>query len=74
MVAFDKGIKSLPTGINQPIAMVMHPRYIIASARREKMSVDIIPIIEMPPKVNVENKSVAPIAKTDDNIPSVTPP
>ena len=70
VINFVRGEISKPIGIIFPIISAMHPRYIITSAIKEKISVVIIPRQEIPPKMNVEIASVALIAKTDAIIPS----
>ena len=65
VISLHNGAIIHPIGIIQPISIIIQPRYIIISAKKEKIMVVIGARIENPPKVAVETASVELIANTD---------
>ena len=70
-VTEHSGANNFPMGINHPIIIIIHPRYIIISIKIEKIKVENAPIKDIPPKVMHVSKYVAESAKTDDKTPIV---
>ena len=64
-ISKHSGFSSIPTGKIQPMSMSIQPKYIISSAKIEKIMVAMGASIEIPPKLNTETKIVALIANTD---------
>ena len=65
VISLQRGVISHPIGISQPTRIITHPRYMIISARKEKIIVAIGAIMEKPPNATVETASVELIANTD---------
>ena len=62
---FVSGETNHPKGISQPMSTIMHPTYIIISAKIENIRVAMGAKIENPSKVKVDTKIVELIANTD---------
>ena len=58
-------VASMPIGMIHPISMTRQPRYIAASAMKEKIRVAGNASIDIPPKVITEMRSVALTANID---------
>ena len=71
LINLHSGAKSHPIGTIKPTSIIKHPRYIITSARSEKIKVAIGAKIENPPKVNADTAIVELIANIEAVIESL---